>query len=161
MEGGARVLVSQPQALRLAFPAGVTSATERRTAYLSPEQAAEVERLAQAKLDSRIWSYYVGRSSAGVSGYAYFDKVVVRTMPAVLMAALDASGRLRFLEVLSFEEPEDYLPARRWLELFPGRDPEGLRVPRSLPNVSGATLSAHALSDSARRMLAVHRVLHP
>ena len=156
----ARVLLSQKDALALAFPPG--SSVERKTAFLTPEQAKEAESSARAKLGSKLWTYYVGSSSSGTLGYAYFDRVIVRTLPAAVMGAVDARGRLRFLEILSFDEPEDYLPARRWLDLFKGKGPEDdLRVRGGIRNVAGASLSAQVFAESARRMLAVHGVLHP
>lgn len=155
----AKLLLTQKEALALAFPAG--SSVERKTAFLTPEQARLAQSLAQAKLGSRVWTYYVGASSSGARGYAYFDRVIVRTLPATVMAALDAEGRLRFLEILSFEEPEDYLPTRRWLDLFRGKGlGEDLRVRGGIRNVAGASLSAQVFAESARRMLAVHRAVH-
>ncbi len=156
----AKVLLSQKEALALAFPPG--SSIERKTAFLTPEQVKEAESSARAKLGSKLWTYYVGASSSGALGYAYFDRVIVRTLPATVMAALDAEGRLRFLEILSFEEPEDYLPARRWFGLFKGKGPEDdLRVRGGIRNVAGASLSAQVFAESARRMLAVHQAVHP
>lgn len=158
-EARAALLLTQKEALALAFPAPARA--ERRTAYLSMEQRARAQALARAPVESLIWTYYVGASSAGAGGYAYFDRVVVRTMPAAVMAALDAEGRVRFVEMLTFDEPEDYLPRKGWLRLFSGAGlDDRTRIGGALPNVVGATLTSHALAASVRRMLAVHRVLH-
>ena len=158
-QGQARLLLTQSQALGLAFPAG--TAVERRTAYLSGPQVEKVQALAKAKLDSKVWTYYVGVASGAVVGTAYFDRVVVRTMPATLMAAVDADGSLKFLEVLTFDEPEDYRAGPRWLAQLRGRRlGADLRVGGVLRNMAGATLTSAALADSARRMLAIHAVLN-
>lgn len=158
-EAQARLLLSQKDALRLAFPEGV--AIEKRTAYLGREQLAAAEKLASAKLDSAVWTYYEGRRDGAPAGWAYFDRVVIRTMPGTLMAALDSDGSLRFIEILTFDEPEDYLPMRRWLDLFKGKALDGdLRVKGGIRNIAGSTLSAYAIADSARRILALHQILH-
>ncbi len=158
-EGRARLLLTQSQALGLAFPAG--TAVERRTAYLTGPQAEKVQALAKAKLDSKVWTYYVGLASGAVVGTAYFDRVVVRTMPATLMAAVDADGSLKFLEVLTFDEPEDYRAGPRWLAQLRGRRlGADLRAGGVLRNMAGATLTSAALADSARRLLAIHAVLN-
>ena len=158
-EGQARLLLSQKQALTLAFPDGVT--VERKTAYLSDAQVKDIESSAKAKVDSKIWTYYVGTASGAASGYAYFDRVVVRTMPATLMGVVDPDGALRFLEVLTFDEPDDYKAGPRWLAQLKGRRLDAdLRVGGVLRNMAGATLTSAALSESARRMLAVHAVLN-
>lgn len=156
----AKVLLGKSEALALAFPDGVHAL--QKTAFLDEEQAARAQALAKARLEERVWTYYVGMSSGRPTGYVYFDRVVVRTMPAILMAAVDTGGNLRFLEVVSFEEPEDYLPGKRWLALFEGKNiADDLRPRGVIRNVSGATLTSETFSRSARRMLAVHAVLHP
>lgn len=156
----AKLILSQRDALRLAFPAGV--AVEKRTAYLTEQQRAAAEAAAQARVESRLWTYYVGVRDGRPLGYAYFDTVVVRTMPAAVMVLVGPEGAIDRLEVLSFEEPEDYLPRPRWLDLFRGRRlEEGLRVGGVLKNVAGATLTSHSLAEAARRAAALHRVLHP
>ncbi|MBI5597184.1 MAG: FMN-binding protein [Elusimicrobia bacterium] len=158
-EGQARLLLTQKQALELAFPAG--SSVERKTAFLSDAQVKEAEALARAKVESRVWTYYAGASSGAPSGYAYFDRVVVRTMPATVMAALAPDGTLRFLEVLTFDEPDDYKASRRWLDQLKDRPLDGgLRIGGVLRNQTGATLTSAAFAESARRMLAVHAVLN-
>ena len=160
IEGQARLLLTQKQALGLAFPAGM--AVERKTAFLTDDQKKEAERLAKAKVDSTVWTYYAGRSSGTAAGWAYFDRVVVRTMPATVMAAVAPDGTLLFLEVLSFDEPDDYKATPHWLEQFKGRPLDGdLRVGGLLRNQTGATLTSAAFTEAARRMLAVHAVLHP
>jgi len=61
---------------------------------------------------------------AGPDGrYAYFDTHLVRTLPETILVLLAADGRIRRIDILSFEEPEDYMPTERWLQQFPGRGP--------------------------------------
>lgn len=149
----ARVLLSQKEALKLAFPSG---AVQRRTAYLTEEEAKEASERGRVKVDSRVWHYYEGED-----GYAYFETHVVRTMPETFMAVVGKDGALKFVEVLAFSEPDDYLPRPRWLEQFQGRRLDGdLFVRRAIRNVTGASLTSQALTDGIRRVLAVHAVLH-
>ncbi len=156
----AKLLLSQKDALAMAFPGAVV---EKKTAFISKEQTRLAQKRARAKVDSSLWTYYVGRSTDGaVVGYAYFDKVIVRTLPATIMAAVGPEGRLRFVEILTFNEPEDYLPRKRWLGLFKGRAlDDKLRLHGAIRNVSGATLTGEAVTRSTRRLLAIHGVLHP
>lgn len=156
----AKLLLSQKDALAMAFPG---AALEKKTAFLSKEQTLLAQKRARAKVDSSLWTYYVGRSTDGtVVGYAYFDKVIVRTLPAAIMAVVGPDHRLRFIEILAFNEPEDYLPRKRWLGLFRGHAlNDELRLHGAIRNVSGATLTAEAVTRSARRLLAIHGVLYP
>lgn len=156
----ARLLLTQKQALALAFGPGL--AVERRTAYLGPEQVKRARETGRVKVESRVWTYYVGVSSRGVEGYAYFETHQVRTMPETFMAVVEPDGRLRFVEILAFLEPDDYLPGARWLDLFRGRRLDSdLLVRRGIRNITGASLTSQALTEGVRRVLAVHAVLHP
>ena len=156
----ARVYLSQKEALAIAFPKGQT--TERRTGYLSKDEAKHAAALAKAPVDSLVWTHYVGKSKEKIAGYAYFETHVVRSMPETFMAVLDAKGRLRFVEILSFNEPDDYFPSKAWLKQFEGKNlADGLMVRRDLRNITGASLTSNALSEGVRRILAVHALLHP
>ena len=147
----AGTLMTQRDALMLAFPSG---RHERRTLYLTEEQRKAAETLGRVKVESRVWTYY-----EGAEGFAYFDTHVVRTMPETFMAALAPDGSVRFVELVSFQEPDDYLPRPRWLDQFKGRklDRE-LMVRRGIRNMTGASLTSEALADGVRRVLAVHSV---
>ena len=154
----ARVLLTREQALKLAFPSD--PAPEKRTAYLSREEAAGAAKAARAKVDDLLWTYYVGRSSDGAQGYAYFDSHVVRSADETMMIVLEADGTVRSVEVLSFLEPDDYLPNSRWLGQFKRkRLQDDLLVHRGVRNLSGASLTSEAASASIRRVLAVHAVI--
>lgn len=150
----ARVLLAQKDALTIAFPGGV--APERRTAFLTDAQAKEAEGLARSKLESRVWTYYVAGST-----WAYFESHPVRTMNETIMVVVGADAKLRFVEILSFAEPEDYLAPRKWLKQFDGKPLGGeLALRRGLRNIAGATLTAEAVARAVRRVLAVHKVIH-
>ena len=153
LPASARVLMSQKDALSLAFPDG---APERRTAFLTDAQAKAVEAAARSKLESKVWTYYVAGSTT-----AYFESHLVRTMNETVMVVVDGNGAVRFVEILSFIEPDEYLASKRWLGQFPGRKlDDDLALRRGLRNISGASLTAEAVTRSVRRALAVHQVLN-
>ncbi len=155
----AKVLLSQKDALALAFPAGVK--VERRTAYLTAAQAAAVERDAGSPLESKVWSYYVGISSAGVTGTAYFESHKVRTMNEAFMVVVDPDATVRFIEILSFAEPDEYMAPKKWLGQFAGKPlDDRLLVRRGLRNITGASITSEAVTRGVRRVLAVHRALN-
>lgn len=153
LPASARVLMSQKDALSLAFPGG---APERRTAFLTDAQAKAVETAAQSKLESKVWTYYVAGSTA-----AFFESHLVRTMNETIMVVVGADAQVAFVEILSFAEPEDYLASKRWLGQFPGRKlDDDLALRRGLRNISGASLTSEAVTRAVRRALAVHQVLN-
>jgi hypothetical protein len=157
---GARVLLSQKDALALAFPEG--TAVERRTAFLTDAQAAAAEIAAGEKIGSRVWTYYVGTSSSGAAGTAYFESHKVRTMNEAFMVVLNPDASVRFIEILSFAEPEEYLAPKKWLAQFQGKSlDDELMLRRGLRNITGASITSDAMTRGVRRVLAVHQVLNP
>lgn len=152
-----RVFMNQEEALRLAFSSGTV--VERKNLYLSVDQKKQIERRAKSKLGSDLVTYYIGTTASGIEGFAFFDSHTVRTMPEALMAVVNPDGSLRFVEMLSFYEPDDYLPPKRWFELFQNkRLDEDLWVKRSIRNVTGATLTTQAVTEAVRRILATYHV---
>lgn len=154
-----KVLVTPEEALALVFPG---CAVERRTLYLSPEQVREAEQRAGTRLVSAIVHPYVALREGRPEGWALFDTHVVRTLAETLMVAIGADGRLRRVEVIAFDEPPDYLPRPEWYRQFDGRplDPE-LELRHAIRPVTGASLSARAATDAARRALALFDLLAP
>ena len=76
------------------------------------------------------------------------------------MVEVDPEGAIVRIEVLSFSEPEEYLPKAHWYEQFQGKPlDDELSLKRAIRPVTGATLTAHATTDAARRVLALDRVL--
>jgi hypothetical protein len=154
----AKVFLTREEALKLAFPG---AAIERRTAYLTEDQQREAQRLAGSEAPpAALVTYYVASKSGRLVGSAYFDTHVVRTMSESVMVVVDPAGAIGRIEVLSFSEPEEYLPRTRWYRQFDGkRLDDELSLKRGIRPVTGATLTAHATTDAARRTLALHRVL--
>jgi hypothetical protein len=148
--------LSAPQAVQAAFP---TYQVERKTVFLTSPQIQQIEQLSRTKLDSRIFSYYVARSSSGIAGIAFFDRRMVRTLPVTYMAVLNASGTVSYVDVLSFEEPDDYAPPVRWLALYKNRGlDDQLAIGRGIPHITGASLTSQAMNDGVRMILSLYQV---
>lgn len=76
------------------------------------------------------------------------------------MIVVDPANALARLEVLSFSEPEEYLPRPTWYGQFPGKTlSDELTPKRAIRPVTGATLTVRATTEAARRVLALHEVL--
>jgi hypothetical protein len=155
----AQVFLTKDEALTRAFPGAVI---ERKTLFLTEQQAQAIQAKAKAKIESNIVPYYVARVGSKKIGYAFFETHVVRTMPATFMTIVNPDSSVRAVELLAFYEPEDYLPPKRWLELFTAKRLENdLFLKRGIANIAGATLSAHAISEGVRRILATFEVAVP
>ena len=142
----ARVIETQEQAL-----ASVGKNLSRQTFFLTKEQAAA------AGVESQL----VIRYAAPNGIYAYFDTHRVRTEPETVMIVVDANGAISRVDILSFNEPTDYFPKRRWLDQLLGRKLDGeLSLNRAIRPISGASLTGRAIVNATRKVLALHKVLH-
>ena len=154
----AQVYLTQEQALKLAFPDSAT-VVERKTLFLTDDQVKEIQAQAKAKVESKLVTYYAGKNTEGVDGYAFFEINIVRTMPETFMVVVNPNGAVRFVEILAFYEPPDYLPTKRWFELYKEKElNKDLWVKRGIPNISGATLSSNAITAGVRKALATFKV---
>ena len=152
------VFASKSEALAWAFPDA--QRIEDQRFVLTDEQAAEIERRAQSKLESRIVTIYKGVKDASVMGYAVIDQHRVRTMPEAFLVVLSPDGAVQRMRVLAFHEPPEYKPNDRFLAQFEGKeDGVPLRLRREIHGIAGATLSSQAVTGSVRRVLALHQVL--
>jgi transcriptional regulator of nitric oxide reductase len=141
----------------VAFSNGET--VERQTLFLTEAQVAEIQKAARSKVESQLVVYYRARKAEKVAGYAFFETSVVRTKPVTLMAVINPDSTVRFVELLSFHEPQDYLPAPRWLALFRNRVlTDNLWPKRDIHNITGATLSVQTITLAVRRLMAIYRV---
>ena len=149
----AGVILTEKAALERAFPG---QAPERRTLYLTEQQTAAVQKAARSKLPSPVVTVWEARRDGAVTGRAYLDTHVVRTMPETVMTVAEPDGRLRMALVLQFNEPSDYLPRDRWLTLMDGKRLDDELWPgRGVHRVTGSTLTVQALTEAVRRCLAI------
>lgn len=159
---GAQEVLTQAEALKLAFPSA--TAIERRTAFLDDAQLQAVRSLAgrAVEVEQAVVTYYVGRRGDQALGVAYFDAHRVRTLPEVLMIVVSPHERIERIEILRFLEPPEYRAPDGWLDQFEGKPLSAdLSLRRGILNMAGATLTSRAVTDATRRVLAMHRVIHP
>jgi hypothetical protein len=154
----AKTFLTQEEALRLAFPKGAV--VTRKTAFLSEADRAEVVRRSRGAPPSGLVVYYVATLDGKDAGTAYFDTHVVRTLPETILVAVDPRGAIARIEVLSFSEPEEYLPREAWYGRFPGRTlSDELSEKRGVRPVTGATITVRVTVEAARRVLALDAFL--
>lgn len=152
------VFLSQREALALAFPEA--DRIEKKSMLLDDAQAAAVERLSGAELESRLVTLHQGFKAGALLGYALIDVHTVRTLPEAFMVVLTPEGRVASLRILAFYEPSEYKPPARFLAQFDARglDPE-LRLGGAIHGIAGSSLSARAVTTGVRRSLALYEVL--
>lgn len=128
---------------------------DRKTVFLTDEQLQTVQQRAKAKVESKIVTYYTGNNR-----YAFFESRTIRTMPATFMVVLNSHGAVHSVEMMAFYEPEDYLPPKKWMATFKEKTiKDDLWLKRGVYNISGASLSAQAITESIRKILAVYSIV--
>jgi hypothetical protein len=154
----AKVFYAKEEALRTAFPEADVIGKE--TFFLTGDQKKQVEALAHTRLDSKLVTVYIGKRGQKPLGYAIIDVHTVRTLPEAVMVVLSPEGRVASTLILAFYEPLEYLPNERWLKQFDqAKLTPDLRVGGRIAGITGATLTARAMSESVRKVLALHQVL--
>ncbi len=150
----ARVLMTQEQALAKAFPAGTTFV--RQKFFLTAQQLEQARRQSGTEFDDRLVIRYAGSNRR----FAYFDTHRVRTLPETIMVVVKSDGTIDRVDILSFDEPTDYFPKRRWIDQLLGRKLDrDLSLNGAIRPISGASLTGRAIVNASRKILALHHVL--
>jgi len=120
-----------PQAQKLAFP--------------SASHFAEVQ-------SGRVW-----RAEAG-GGLFVFDRVIGKHLYIDYAVSLDASGRVRRVDILQYRESYGgEVRENSWLSQFVGKaSGSPLQVGQDIRNISGATLSSHHVTEGVKRILSTY-----
>ena len=154
----AKVFHARDEALSLAFPGA--DKVEPRDFYLTAEQHRAIEAAAKVPVESDLVTVYVGTKDGAPVGYAVFDTRQIRTYPATMLVVVSPAGTVDGVHVLSFHEPEEYVPTPRWRESMKGaRLDDELEVGRGVAAVTGSTLSTRAVTSTVRLALAIWTVL--
>lgn len=152
-----KVFLKVDEALALAFP---KCEVERTTQTLDKTEKARASKLAGVPWTKGVVFPYVARKDGKVIGTAYFDTHKVRTLRETIMIVVGPDEKILRIEILAFGEPTDYLPRAKWYAQFTGAKLDAdLNLKKRIKRVSGATLTARATTNAARRTLALHRVL--
>ncbi len=152
-----KVRLTAEKALARAFP---KCEVTRTTAFLTKADRKRVGELAGKPFTRSIVHPYVATKDGKLVGTAYFDRHRVRTKREILLVVVTPESGIVRVEVCAFGEPRDYLPRKKWYDQFEGRVlDKDLRLKRGIDGITGATLTARATTDCARRVLALHRLL--
>lgn len=150
------VFLTKQEALELAFK---DCEVTRSTVTLTKAQREQVTRLTGKDPGKSLVYPYVATKDGKVVGTAWFDVHRVRTLRETLMIVVGPDGKIRRIEVLAFGEPTEYMPRPSWYAQFVGKGlDKTLTLKKGIKKVTGATLTARATTDAARRTLAIHQV---
>jgi hypothetical protein len=152
----AQIFYSKTEALELAFG---KATVENLSLFPDDAQTAKIQQLAKTKLESGLFTFYVGKENGNVLGYAAIESETVRTKPETVMILLSPEGELKSVTVLAFHEPPEYMPPARWFESLAKRVLEDMDFSKGVDGVSGATLSTRSALSSTRKVMAIYQVM--
>lgn len=152
--GFAKIFYSKDEAMVLAFGEGAT--IETLSLFPDDQQTAAIQLEAKVKLDSGMFTFYVGKQGNSTLGYAAIETITVRTKPETLMIVLSPEGVVRKVYTLAFHEPPEYQPPERWFDQLQNKPLDDIDFNKGIQGMSGATLSTRAAVNSVRKVLAVY-----
>ncbi|MCX7097016.1 MAG: FMN-binding protein [Methylococcales bacterium] len=153
----ATIFYSKDEAMELAFGKGTT--VGQLSLFPDDQQTVQIQQLAKVKLESGMFTFYVGKDHDKVLGYAAIETITVRTKPETLMIVLTPDGELRNVYTLAFHEPPEYQPPERWFEQLVKRPLADMDFNKGVDGISGATLSTRAALSSIRKVMAIYQIM--
>lgn len=99
---------------------------------------------------------YEARLDGKVQGYGFVMNQIGKTKDITFLVSMNPEGEVVFVSILVFRESQGFeVKNKRWLAQFKGKDLlSRLRVKKDIDNISGATMSARAVTKGVARALA-------
>jgi hypothetical protein len=156
----AKVFITVDEALQQSFAADKKCTSKVENKYLTKAQSDQAKALSGYETSSALVVRYAFNCSGKLAAYAYTDTHRVRTHMETLFFLVGLTGHIDKIEVLSFDEPLDYIPKRPWYDTFNQVElsPE-LQIKGKIPFVTGCSLTGQATVQASRRILAIDQVL--
>lgn len=150
----AKVLIRPDEAMHAHF--GKTSQVSKQNILLVDKDIKLAQALAQRKIQDRIFRIYIAKKDNKTIGYGVIHTSQVRTKDETAIYLIDKDGKLKAIEIIAFYEPPEYLPPKRWLKQFDNTTTASkLKLKQDIHAISGATLSARAITNSAKIALSI------
>jgi hypothetical protein len=153
----ATIYYSKNEAMELAF--GKDAQIELLSLFPDDNELVKIQQIAKVKLESGMFTFYVGKAQGKPLGYAAIETETVRTKPETLMIVLTPEGELSNIVTLAFHEPPEYQAPERWFNQLLHKPLEELDFNKGVQGVTGATLSTRAALNSVRKVLAMYQVM--
>ena len=153
----AEIFYSKSEAMELAFGKGIQ--IEQLSLFPDESEVAKIQQDSKVKLDSGLFTFYVGKDKDKILGYAAIETSTVRTKPETLMIVLTPDGELSKVYTLAFHEPPEYQTPDRWYEQLYKRPLTEMDFNKGVDGISGATLSTRSALNSIRKVMAIYQVM--
>lgn len=152
-----KIYYSKNEAMELAF--GKDATIEMLSLFPNENEISQIEKLARVKMESALFTFYVGKKEGKLLGFAAIENHVVRTKPETLLVILSPEGKVTGIHTLAFHEPPEYQPPQRWYQQLYQRPLEKLSFNEDIQGITGATLSTRSALNITRKVLAIYQIL--
>ena len=153
----AKVLISPIEAMQENYANDATII--KKNILLSKKRFKKIQKNARVKLNTKIYRIYTAMKGNNVLGYGVLINKKVRSKNAVIIYFI-SKNTLEGIEIIAFNEPNEYLPSKRWQEQFQNIQTDNmLQLNREIPTITGATLSARSVTDGSRLAFALYNEL--
>ncbi len=131
---------------------------QRGKIILSKDELLKVKKIAKLPVKSKLYRYYEVKKRDEIVAYAILISQKVRTKKATVLYFIEDES-IKFIEILAFLEPHEYIPKETWMKQFDDKNiTDTFKVGKDIPTISGATLSARTITDSARLAIAIYKI---
>lgn len=126
----------------------------------------EQQKAAGKKLGSKIkkskWNFYVAKTNGKVDGYAIIDNEIGKTEPITFITAINPKGQVIATEILVYRESHgSEVHRKKFLKQYKNKTSQDpIFVGRDIKNITGATLSARAVSKGVKRALILWKIFY-
>jgi len=151
-----KIYYSKNEAMQLVF--GKNAEVEMLSLFLTTKEKVQIEKLARLKLESSLFTFYVGKRNGQLLGYAAIENYTVRTKPEVLLILLSTKGLVTEIHTLAFHEPPEYQPPLRWYQQFFNHRLDKIGLNTEIQGITGATLSTRSAIRMIRKVMAVFKI---
>lgn len=140
--------------IKPSFVSGVK--VSKKQFKLNKQEIKKIQKNAKASLTSNVIRFYKVTKESRIEGYAVLLLQTVRTKKTAVLYIIDKKEKIKSIEIVAFNEPKEYKPNPNWLDEFHNKSKDdNLFFGKGISTISGATMSARAVSDLARIALAI------
>lgn len=155
LQTSANMLLTPQEILHAAF--GDEAAISEKNIILKKEQKISIQKEAQTKLSSSIVRVYTVVKNEQKIAYGILLSNKIRSKNGVYLYTLNTKGVLISVEIVAFNEPLEYMPKKQWQEQFSNKNTsQHFNLSNNITPITGATLSARSITQSANLALAIY-----
>lgn len=156
----AKVYLTREEATRLAFGPSASVSEEHRA--LSPSARTSIERRLGRPIPEEGFTFSVGRSADGVQGYGVVLEEIGKHEPITFFVAITPDGHVKDVLVLEYRESRgDEVRQKGFLKQYVGKTSQDpMELDQDITPITGATISARAISDGVKKALTVWEALY-